>query len=191
MGVRARQAEQTQRADRPGPDPAPTAFETFFRTHYGAVVRLAQTVVGDAAAAQDVAQEVFLAAYRRFPGGYDQAGGWVRVAAVHTALNVVRQERRRDRRQRLVHAAGSPPDTGDYAAEAVIVTETRAAVRRCLARLPHRTAAVLVLRHGGCSYAEIAVALDVKVGHVGTLLRRAEQAMQREFEKESDHATRA
>ena len=66
------------------------------------VVRLAQSVVGDSQGAQDVAQDVFLAAYRRFPGDYEQAAGWVRVAAVHTALNVLRGERRRDKRQLLV-----------------------------------------------------------------------------------------
>ena len=71
-------------------------------TTTGPSSRLAYSVVGDSQGAQDVAQEVFLAAYRRFPGDYEQAAGWVRVAAVHTALNVLRGERRRDKRQLLV-----------------------------------------------------------------------------------------
>ena len=78
------------------------AFESFFRGNYRAVVRLAQSVLGDSQGAQDVAQDVFLAAYRRFPGDYEAAAGWVRVAAVHTALNVLRGERRRDQRQLVV-----------------------------------------------------------------------------------------
>ena len=77
-------------------------FEVFFRSHYRPVVRLAQSVVGDSQVAQDVAQDVFLAAYRRFGGDYEHAAGWVRVAAVHTALNELRGERRRDKRQLLV-----------------------------------------------------------------------------------------
>ncbi len=85
------------------------AFEAFFRGHYRGVVRLAQSVVGDAQGAQDVAQDVFLAAYRRFPGDYEEAAGWVRVAAVHTALNVLRGERRRDKRQLLVQVVGPRP----------------------------------------------------------------------------------
>ena len=156
-------------------------FEAFFRGHYRVVVRLAQSVVGDFQGAQDVAQEVFLAAYRRFPGDYEQAAGWVRVAAVHTALNVLRGERRRDKRQLLVQEVGSLPSAEDT----VIDREARGELRRVLARLPRRSAAVLVMRHGGMSYAELAEALGVKVGHVGTLLRRAESAFRKEMERET------
>jgi RNA polymerase sigma factor (sigma-70 family) len=156
-------------------------FEAFFRDHYRAVVRLAQSVVGDFQAAQDVAQEVFLAAYRRFPGDYGPAAGWVRVAAVHTALNVLRGERRRDKRQRLVPGVGSLPSAEDT----VIDREARGELRRVLARLPRRSGAALVMRHSGMSYAEIAEALGVKVGHVGTLLRRAESALRKEMERET------
>ncbi len=156
-------------------------FEEFFRIQYGAVVRLAQSVLGDVQAAQDVAQEVFLAAYRRFPGRYQQAAGWVRVAAVHTALNVLRGERRRDKRQLLVAPVSSVPSVE----EMVIERETGAELRRVLRRLPRRSAAVLVMRHGGMSYVEIADALGVKVGHVGTLLRRAESALRKEMDRET------
>ncbi|MGO9959876.1 MAG: sigma-70 family RNA polymerase sigma factor [Solirubrobacteraceae bacterium] len=154
-------------------------FEAFFRDHHPAVVALAQSVLRDVQGAQDVAQDVFLAAYRRFPGDYERAAGWVRVAAVHTALNVLRAERRRDRRQLLVPGAGSLPSPED----AAIDREARAEVRRVLARLPRRSAAVLVMRHGGMSYAEIAAALGIKAGHVGTLLRRAECALRKEMDR--------
>ena len=156
-------------------------FDSFFRDHYRTVVRLAYSVVGDAQGAQDVAQDVFLAAYRRFPGHYEQAAGWVRVAAVHTALNVLRGERRRDERQSLVHVVTSLPSVED----AVIDRERRAEVRLVLRRLPRRSAAVLVMRHGGMSYVEIAEALGVKVGNVGTLLRRAESALRKEMDRET------
>ncbi len=177
----ALQARHNQRAERPDDGSGRAAFEAFFRSHYRAVVRLAQSVVGDSQGAQDVAQEVFLAAYRRFPTDYEQAAGWVRVAAVHTALNVIRGERRRDRRQFLVHAVDSPPSPEDT----VLDRERRAEVRRALRRLPHRPAAVLVMRHGGMSYVEIADALGVKVGHVGTLLRRAESTLRKEMDRET------
>lgn len=158
-----------------------SGFEAFFRNHYGVVVRLAQSVVGDFQGAQDVAQDVFLAAYRRFPGGYEQAAGWVRAAAVHTALNMIRGDRRREKRQLLTQEVGSWPSAED----AVIDREVRAEVRCLLGRLPRRSAAVLVMRHGGMSYAEIAAALGVRVGHVGTLLRRAEAALRKEMDRET------
>jgi RNA polymerase sigma factor (sigma-70 family) len=169
------------RLDRPADGSDLAAFEAFFRLHHWVVVRLAQSVLGDSAAAQDVAQEVFLAAYRRFPGDYGQAVGWVRVAAVHTALNVLRGERRREQRQLQVHAEGHVPGPE----ETVIRREARAELRQILGRLPRRSAAVLVMRHGGMSYTEIADALGIKVGNVGTLLRRAESALRKEMDRET------
>jgi RNA polymerase sigma-70 factor (ECF subfamily) len=70
--------------------------------------------------------------------------------------------------------------------ETVLDREFRTEVRRALSRLPRRAAAVLVLRHNGLSYAEVAEAMNVKVGHVGTMLRRAESALRRELQ----HASR-
>lgn len=177
MGLQAGNDERLEYLQRGVSD----GFEAFFRDHYGAVVRLAQRVVGESQAAQDVAQEVFLAAYRRFGDDYERAAGWVRVAAVHTALNLLRGERRRDRRQRLVQAHGTLESTEDT----VIDREARGELCRVLARLPRRSAAALVMRHSGMSYGEIAQALGVKAGHVGTLLKRAESALRKEMERET------
>ena len=168
----------------PGAQASFAAFERFFREHYPAVVAIARSVVGDAQAAQDVAQDVFIAALRRFPEhgqpDFDPSGhaaAWVRAAAAHTGLNAIRGERRRDRRQQLGAAAVAPAGPE----EAVLDRESAAEVRRALARLPRRSAAVLVLRHSGLSYAEVAQAMNVKVGHVGTMLRRAESALRKEL----------
>ena len=177
--MQARRRERAQGADA---GRGMAAFESFYRAQYRVVVRLAQSVVGDSQRAQDVAQEVFLAAYRRFPGNYEQAIGWVRVAAVHTSLNVLRGERRRDTRQRLVHVVEQPLPSAE---ETAIERERRAELRRVLRRLPRRSAAILVMRHGGMSYLEIAEALGIKVGHVGTLLRRAESALRKEIDRET------
>jgi RNA polymerase sigma factor (sigma-70 family) len=181
VGVTGLQARHDERLDWADDGSALAGFEAFFRNHYRVVVHLAQNVLGDGQAAQDVAQDVFLAAYRRFPGDYEQAAGWVRVAAAHTALNVLRGERRRDKRQRLVQDVGCLSSAEDT----VLEREARAEVRRVLARLPRRSAAALVMRHGGMSYAEIAGALGVKVGNVGTLLRRAESALRKEMDRET------
>ena len=159
------------------------AFERFFREQYPAVVRIAFGVVGDAQAAQDVAQDVFISAFKRFPdpGESDHACAWVRVAAAHTALNAIRSDRRRDRRQQL--SGTEVPPMGPE--ETVLDRESRAEVRLALRRLPRRAATVLVLRHNGLSYAEVAEAMNVKVGHVGTMLRRAESALRKELQNAS------
>ena len=165
------------------PETSFSAFERFFRAHYPAVVRIAHSVVGDGQAAQDVAQDVFIAALRRFPDP-DQsphAAAWVRAAAAHTGLNAIRGERRRDRRQQLSDAGVAPASPE----ETVLDREAAAEVRRALARLPRRSATVLVLRHSGLTYAEVAEAMNVKTGHVGTMLRRAESALRKELSGES------
>lgn len=161
---------------------APTSsFEAFYREHYRSVVRLAATVLGDVHAAEDVAQDVFLSAHSRFRGDVERAPGWVRVAAVHAALNVIRGERRREKRHRLA----APDESAAGPEESVMDNETRAELRRALSRLPDRSASVLVLRHGGLSYVEIADSLGIKVGQVGTLLRRAESALSKEMNRAS------
>jgi RNA polymerase sigma factor (sigma-70 family) len=161
------------------PDTSAAAFERFFREHYPAVVRIACGVVGDSQAAQDVAQDVFIAALRRFPDpdASQHAPAWVRVAAAHAGLNAIRGERRRGHRQQLcgIDVAPAGPE------EAILDQESRAEVRQALRRLPRRAAVVLVLRHSGLSYAEVAAAMNVNVGHVGTMLRRAESALRKEL----------
>src|ERR1022692_2635613 len=161
------------------PDTSFSAFERFFREHYPAVVRIACGVVGDPQAAQDVAQDVFIAALRRFPepDASQHASAGVRVAAAHAGLNAIRGERRRGHRQQQcgIEVASAGPE------EAMLDQESRAEVRQALRRLPRRSAVVLVLRHSGLSYAEVAGAMNVNVGHVGTMLRRAESALRKEL----------
>ena len=60
---------------------------------------------------------------------------------------------------------------GDFVsdvADAVVVEEQRRHVRTALGRLPRTQAVALVLRHNGFSYAEVAAALDLSPGSVGT-----------------------
>jgi RNA polymerase sigma-70 factor (ECF subfamily) len=68
-------------------------------------------------------------------------------------------------------------------AEAVVTIEERNGVRAALARLPRTQAVALVLRHSGLSYAEVAAALDLSPGSVGTTLRRAESALREELHR--------
>ena len=54
-------------------------------------------------------------------------------------------------------------------------------MRAALAGLPRKHAVALVLRHSGLSYAEVAAALDMSPGSVGTTVRRAEAALRKEL----------
>jgi RNA polymerase sigma-70 factor (ECF subfamily) len=67
--------------------------------------------------------------------------------------------------------------------QVVEVEEDRRRVRDALARLPVKSASVLALRYSGLSYVEVGSALGVGTGQVGTLLRRAEQALRKEMNR--------
>ena len=127
---------------------------------------------------EDVAQEVFLSFGRSsVPAG--EARGWLCVAAAHTALNLLRSGRRREARELSTADTGVVSDVADT----VVTLEERSRVRAALARLPRKQSTTLVLRHSGLSYAELAAALDMSPGSVGTTVRRAESALREELNR--------
>ncbi len=160
-----------------------TGFDRLFEEEYTRVAAIARRVVGDPVAAEDVAQDVFLALHRRFgadPGA--AAPGWLHAAAAHAALNVLRGDRRRIAREERARAEAGEAADPAYVLEAA---ETRRAVRALLSRIPRRQATVLVLRYSGLSYAEIATAMGIGVNGVGTRLRRAEARLRKEVDDAS------
>lgn len=177
-----RRGEGTGRVAKPGRDRGAVRadLDEVFRRDYRRVVDVAARVLGSRDHAEDVAQEVFLSFGRSsVPAG--EAGGWLCVAAAHTALNQLRSGRRRASREanaaRLDHAVVSD------VADDVVTREDRERVRAALGRLPRRHALCLVLRHSGLSYAEVAAALDMSPGSVGTTVRRAETAVRKELDR--------
>ena len=155
-------------------------LEEIFHRDYRLVVNVAARVLGSRDWAEDVAQDVFLSFARSsVPAG--EARGWLSVAAAHTALNLLRSGRRRASREETAAAADDvvAPDVAD----AVVTLEERRRVRAALARLPRKQAVALVLRHSGLSYADVAAALDLSPGSVGTTVRRAESALREELNR--------
>jgi RNA polymerase sigma factor (sigma-70 family) len=153
-------------------------LEAVFRRHYRRIVAVAARVLGSRDGAEDVAQEVFLSFGRSaVPAG--EACGWLSVAAAHTALNHLRSGRRRAAREETAAGDGVEPDVAD----AVVTLDERSRVRSALTRLPRKQAVALVLRHSGLSYADVAAALDMSPGSVGTTVRRAESALRKELNR--------
>src|SRR5688500_20397436 len=77
----------------------PVSFERLFEAEYGRVVRIAQRVLGDAAEAEDVAQEACMSFYRAHPADARFAPAWLLAAADPGAPNVLRVCRRNVSRQ--------------------------------------------------------------------------------------------
>ena len=183
MAVVARRQLKVEETDKAA------AFDRLFLAEYPRVVSIAYRVLGDAHQAEDVAQDVFCSLYRQHPPDAPYAPTWLYRAAAHTALNVVRGARRR--RQREQHEAADQERLRDGSQQsldperALMQGEQRREVQAALSRLPEKSAAVLVLRHSGLSYAEVGAALGIGANQVGTLLRRAEEMLR----KEMSHAT--
>jgi len=147
----------------------PTSFELLFLEHwprvYGVLVRL----VGDPAEAEDLALETFWQLYQRPPEQRGSLGGWLYRVATNLGYNALRAAQRRQRYEATAGPA-APPEPPEAAERA----ETRRRVRAVLDALPARDAQLLLLRHSGFAYKEIAAALGVAPTSVGTLLARAE-----------------
>ena len=155
-------------------------LDEIFRRHYQRVVGVAARVLGSRDQAEDVAQEVFLS-FGRSSVPASEARGWLCVAAAHTSLNLIRSGRRRASREET--AAALDDAVVSDVAEEVVLLEERSRVRAALARLPRKHAVTLVLRHSGLSYADVAAALDLSAGSVGTTVRRAESALRKELDR--------
>lgn len=71
---------------------APT-FEDFYRREFPKVVALAYALSGSRLAAEDLAQEAFIAAHRRWDriGDYDRPGAWVRRVVSNLAVSAHRK----------------------------------------------------------------------------------------------------
>jgi RNA polymerase sigma-70 factor (ECF subfamily) len=150
------------------------SFERLFERHYGTVFRALFGLTGIREEAEDLAQETFLALYHTPPRpepGVSLAA-WLCRVGLNRGYNRLRGEQREQRRVERV--ADEPVQAGPE--EELGRVEDRARVRSALAQLPERQARLLLLRHAGLSYAEVAQALEVAPGSVGTLLARAERA---------------
>ena len=157
-------------------------FEQVFRRAYPRLVGLAWQVVRDRGAAEDVAQEALArlaeAAILHRPD--DEVDAWLTRVCLNRASNTLRSRSRSSDRDDRAGRRDAVAADGDPAGD-VVAREERDAVRAALARLPERQRIVLVLRHNGYRYAEIAALVGVSPGSVGTLLARAERAFRLAF----------
>ncbi len=152
------------------------AFETMVRRHEKKIFNLLYRWLGGYDEAAEVAQEVFLAAFRaikRFRGDSSFAT-WLYRIGVNHAKN--RQKSLQAARQREV--ADPPGDPSSDPAEGVEQRERHELVQRGLNQLDDDDA-LLILLHDlqEFRYEEISDTLDVPLGTVKSRLHRARQAL--------------
>jgi len=155
--------------------------DRLFREHHAPLVRYLTRRLGDRDWAEEVAQETFLRALRQ--DGLSNERAWLFAVATNLVRDGARQESRRRRHLELLRAeAESEPRMVESPDLAMERAESAAAARRALEQLAERDREALLMREEGLSYPEIAEALGVAVGSVGTTLARARRRLVEAFE---------
>ncbi len=148
--------------------------ERLFRTYHEGLVRYLTRRLGDRDWADEVAQEVFLRALRAGPTSNERS--WLYAVATNLVRDQARTESRRRRHLELL-AAEAREARAPAADEAQLRAEARAQARVALEVLGERDREALLMREEGLDYTEIAAALSISVGSVGTTLARARRRL--------------
>jgi RNA polymerase sigma-70 factor (ECF subfamily) len=159
------------------PTEASRDFHALFTTGYRRLARLLYRVTGDFGRAEEVASEAFWRLHSRPPAAETNIQGWLYRTGLRIALDQLKKDRRRARYEALASALGF----GASPHQVLEQTQERTRVRQVLSALKAGQVAVILLRAEGLSYAELAAALHLNRGSVGTLLARAEEAFRKEY----------
>ena len=149
------------------------AYRTLTRRHLPAMLGLARRILGNAADAEDVAQEAMLRVWTHAPR-------WQPLAAFRTWLTRVVVNLCLDRKRRrpwvALEAAGEIVDPTPGATEKAEQSERERQLAAAIAELPARQRTAIVLTYSeGMTNAQVADILDTSVSAVETLLIRGKQ----------------
>lgn len=147
------------------------SFEIFYQEHYRALLSVAVALTMDRAAAEDLVQETFMSAHRRWDriSQYENPKAWLRRVLVNRATS---RRRRLGSEMRAVTRMGPPqPVEPDLSAE---TSEVWSAVRR----LPRRQRQAVALHYvAQLSMNEVADVMGCSTGTVKSHLHRARETL--------------
>lgn len=155
-------------------DPAqpsrPETFVDLYEEAYVAMVRLARLLTGSIEAGEEIAQEAFAAALRRFED-LDNPGAYVRTSVVNGCRSWQRRQRTEGRWfERQTGQVVGPATDGELA--------------DVLARLPYRQRAALVLRfYSDLPMQGVAEALACREGTARSLVSRGLARLREDIER--------
>jgi RNA polymerase sigma-70 factor (ECF subfamily) len=154
--------------------------ERLFREYHDSLVRYLTRRLGDRDWAEEVAQETFLRALRQDEIHNERA--WL----FAVATNLVRDDARKDarRRKHLTLLAEHARADAELEPEPTEMerAEEAAIARRAVDQLVERDRLALLMREEGLDYDEIAVALKLSRGSIGTTLARARRRLVQIYE---------
>ena len=157
-----------------------TDVERLFLTYNAMLVRYLTRRLGDRDWAEEVAQETFVRALRQEHIVNERA--WLFTVANNLVRDAARRDARHRRHLQLLRereAAEGPAEMGPTSLEQA---QEAAAARRAIEQLAERDRLALLMREEGLDYNEIAEALGLSVGSVGTTLSRARRRLVEAYE---------
>ncbi len=162
------------------------AFDVLMLRHQAYVLANCRYLSGSADDAHDLAQEVFVKAYfalSRFEGRA-KFKTWLSAIKVNHCLNFLRK--RKNKAFVDVDSPAAEPEpalqTPSSAERDLQARTRRKAIRETLETLPETLRVPLVMRDvDGCSYQEIADALDIGLSAVKMRIKRAREAFRAHF----------
>ena len=186
MNINRRRSAAAGRDDDPSATQAGIDFEAVFQQYWQPVCAIIYRIVGDWAEAEDIALEVFLQLHDRPPAQAGlQLSGWLYRVGTNLGLNALRSHKRRSLYETQAATQDALERPVDDPARVVERRQERQQVQAILAEMKPRSAQMLILRQAGLSYTEVAQALSVAPGSVGTLLARAEADFARRYRRKN------
>lgn len=155
-------------------DGDPRGVAELYDRHGAAAFGLARRITGDAALAEDVVQEAFIAMWRqaaRFDPARGNMRSWLMTIVHHRAIDAVR--RRTGRSERALETTGDrASDEHGRPDEMVAATLDAEAVRDAIGRIPAEQRTVIELAYfEGLTHVEIAAREGIPTGTVKSRMR--------------------
>jgi RNA polymerase sigma factor (sigma-70 family) len=152
-------------------------FKELFCMHYPELVRRLTFILGNRDDAEDIAQETFIK-LSRSEGRINLVGPWLRKVGQRLAINLIRGEQNRKKREENYPA----PQSEDSSENEVFRQLEAETVRQVLLGMSAKDRQCLVLKMSGFSYAEIAKIMDIREKSVGTVVSRAQQRFKDKYQ---------
>jgi RNA polymerase sigma-70 factor, ECF subfamily len=167
------------------PESFRTAFVKLFDAQFCRLYRYMNRLSGDPELAADLAQEAFVRLYRRgsLP---DAPAAWLITVSMNLFRNIKSTRARRRRLLTPVRAEAVMSDPPALPGDSGLASGSGERARAALEQMPERERQLLLLRAEGCSYREIASALELNEASIGTLLARAKRAFREAYEGTTD-----
>ena len=154
--------------------------DRLFREYHQPLVRYLTRRLGDRDWAEEVAQETFLRAVRQDRIVSERS--WLFAVATNLVRDEARKDIRRRRRLEVLREQARADEVVDPEPLSIERAQEAALARRALDELTERDREALLMREEGLDYTEIAEALELSVGSVGTTLARARRRLVEAFE---------